>query len=339
LLRKGTHHCKHLQASWNKYGEELFKFEVIEQYGSADQLEAAEDKWLLEHVGKPHCYNTGRSAKAPWRGTKGMGLAPMSGARLTEDAKQRLREAALEQWKHSDPRTGRAHSSEVREKISTRVQQAVADGRAGRFIPSEETRAKMSAALKGNQNAAGHERTEEHRQKLSEAAKGNQHWLGKTHSPESREKMGRAVVAIPPGSDPVRYATISELRAAVGLAPPTVNRALKSGLSLTRGPYTGWRFHYAGAEPVPLPASPEIPAEYADLPRTREEAKAQGAKEYFTGKPCSRGHVAPRITAGACTECRREDWGASNKKRAENGRTDEDRAAARRRYYERKGRA
>lgn len=314
LLRRGTHHCRHLQASWNKYGEELFKFEVVEQCESADQLEAAEDKWLLEHVGKPHCYNTGRSAKAPWRGTKGMGLAPMSGARLTDEAKQRLREAALEQWKHSDPRTGRTHSPEVREKISTQVQQAVADGRAGRFIPSEETRAKMSAALKGNQNAAGHERTEEHRRKLSEAAKGNQHWLGKTHSPESREKMGKGVVAIDPDGVAHAYPTISMLRDAMGLNPPTIHRALQSGRPLARGPYTGWRFHYADAEPVPLPASPEIPAEYADLPRTRAEAKRVGARKYFTGEPCTHGHVAPRYTKGQCVVC------AADEQRARKGR-------------------
>ena len=68
LLRKGAHHCKHLQNAWNKYGEELFKFEVIEHVGSTEGLEAAEDVWLRQHVGKSHCYNSGRSAKAPWRG-------------------------------------------------------------------------------------------------------------------------------------------------------------------------------------------------------------------------------------------------------------------------------
>lgn len=38
--------------------------------------------------------------------------------------------------------------------------------------------------------------------------------------------------------------------------------------------------------------------------RTRAEALASGSARYFTGKPCSRGHIAPRYTAGrACSEC------------------------------------
>jgi len=245
LLRRGTHHCKHLQAAWSKYGEDRFRFEVVEQCSAADQLESAEDRWLVEHVGEPYCYNSGRSAKAPWRGTKGMGIAPMSGKSLTDGAKQQLREAALSQWETSDPRTGRTHSDETRAKISEKIQQALAEGRGGKFIPSEETRAKMSAALRGNQNAKGHERSEEHRRKLSESAKGNQHWLGRSHTEEARIKMGVAVVAIDPEGVEHPYATISMLRAAMGLNPPTVHRALGSGTPLTKGRYAGWLFYYA----------------------------------------------------------------------------------------------
>lgn len=40
----------------------------------------------------------------------------------------------------------------------------------------------------------------------------------------------------------------------------------------------------------------------------RKDALAHCLPEYFTGKPCSRGHVAQRQTAnGTCVECRRED--------------------------------
>jgi group I intron endonuclease len=245
LLKKGTHHCKHLQAAWNKYGEDVFKFEVVEHVSSRDALEAVEDQWLLEHVGKPHCYNSGRSAKAPWRGTKGMGIAPMSGKNLTAEVKQTLREATLRQWQESDPRTGYKHSDETKAKISEKVQQAVADGRGGKFIPSEETRAKMSASLKGNQNAKGHERTEEHRRKLAEANKGNQNWLGKSHSEESRMKMGKAVAAVDPEGVEHHYPTITMLREAMDLTPPTVHRAMESGKPLSKGRYKGWSFRRA----------------------------------------------------------------------------------------------
>lgn len=36
---------------------------------------------------------------------------------------------------------------------------------------------------------------------------------------------------------------------------------------------------------------------------SRKEAKQQGLLRYFTGKPCSRGHICERRTTGGCIEC------------------------------------
>lgn len=52
-----------------------------------------------------------------------------------------------------------------------------------------------------------------------------------------------------------------------------------------------------------------------DYPKTRAEAKATGAKYYFTGEPCKHGHVAPRKTKGACVECVRIEWKTTLEKR------------------------
>lgn len=38
-----------------------------------------------------------------------------------------------------------------------------------------------------------------------------------------------------------------------------------------------------------------------------KEAKAQGLKRYFTGKPCKRGHIAERHVSGGCVVCSAED--------------------------------
>ena len=54
-----------------------------------------------------------------------------------------------------------------------------------------------------------------------------------------------------------------------------------------------------------------------NLPKTRSEAKAQGAKLYFTGEPCKHGHVAPRKTKGACVECLKVEWSEALVKRAD----------------------
>ena len=69
------------------------------------------------------------------------------------------------------------------------------------------------------------------------------------------------------------------------------------------------------------------------LPKTRTEAKTTGAKYYFTGEACVRGHIAPRKTKGACIECMREDWVIDNEKRKGKPKSEASKAAGRK-YYE-----
>ena len=240
LLRKGTHHCKHLQAAWSKYGEDVFKFEVVERLSSWEELEPAEDRWLLEHVGQPYCYNSGRSARAPWRGVFGSDH-PNYGKVTPDSVKRLLSYATKEQWRVSDPRTGKQHSEEVKKKMSARVQQAVAEGRAGKFIPSEETRRKMSESLKGNQNAKGHVRSEEHRRKLAESARGNQNWLGRNHTAESREKMSKQIREV---TTDTLFVSLSAALEHYSLKMPTLRRALKTGKPISKGPCEGLQFRY-----------------------------------------------------------------------------------------------
>jgi 5-methylcytosine-specific restriction endonuclease McrA len=74
------------------------------------------------------------------------------------------------------------------------------------------------------------------------------------------------------------------------------------------------------------------------LPKSRAEAKATGAKYYFTGEPCKHGHVAPRKTKGACIECLKVEWEKANTERAEYFRQYNQSEAgkeAKQRYYER----
>jgi 5-methylcytosine-specific restriction endonuclease McrA len=71
-----------------------------------------------------------------------------------------------------------------------------------------------------------------------------------------------------------------------------------------------------------------------DHPKTRAEAKATGAKLYFTGEPCVRGHIALRKTKGACVECVKEDCAVDNEKRKAKPKSEAAKAAGKR-YYER----
>lgn len=72
---------------------------------------------------------------------------------------------------------------------------------------------------------------------------------------------------------------------------------------------------------------------FMDYPTNRADAKAQKAKYYFTGKPCSKGHIALRKTKGCCVECMKEDWIKDNERRKELPKSEASKAAGRR-YYE-----
>jgi hypothetical protein len=70
-----------------------------------------------------------------------------------------------------------------------------------------------------------------------------------------------------------------------------------------------------------------------DYPKTRKEAKETNSLFYFTGEPCSRGHIALRKVKGVCVECMKEDWAIDNEKRKSKPKTEAAKAAGRR-YYE-----
>ena len=69
-------------------------------------------------------------------------------------------------------------------------------------------------------------------------------------------------------------------------------------------------------------------------PKTRAEAKRIGATHYFTGEPCTRGHIALRKTKGACVECLKEDWVKDNERRKLLPKSEASKEAGRK-YYQR----
>jgi len=70
-----------------------------------------------------------------------------------------------------------------------------------------------------------------------------------------------------------------------------------------------------------------------EYPNNRAEAKLTGAKFYFTGVACSRGHIALRKVKGACVDCIKEDWKIDNEKRKDKPKSEAAKQAGKR-YYE-----
>ena len=245
-LRKNRHHCKHLQSAWNKYGEASFVFHVIETIPMEQSLRQAEDVWLAEHVGQPYCYNKSKYSDSPMRGVA-KEQHPNFGKLMSQKQKDLISKGLKEFYAEditNHPRFGKRHSEETKAKISAKIQEALANGKAGKFIPSEETRQKMSESLKGNKCAAGHVRTDAEKEAIRQRMLGNQNWLGKQHTEEAKAKMSRAVIATSPSGVQTTYTSITALRKEMGLTPPTVDRALKSGKPLSKGKHAGWSFSY-----------------------------------------------------------------------------------------------
>jgi len=243
-LRRGVHHCAHLQASWNKYGEEKFTFKVIANVPDGESLQEAEDAWLISHVGKSHCYNAGLRSGAPMRGIQ-KERHPNFGKPISEEQRQQI-STTLKDFYAQDyanhPRVGKQHTDETKAKISAKVNKAVAEGRGGAFIPSEETRQKMSEALKGNQNALGYKRTDAEREAIRQRTLGNQNFLGKKHTEEAKQKMRKQVLEQTSGQI---FDSLTAVLTHYQMTMPTLRRALVAGKPITKGKFVGLVFVYA----------------------------------------------------------------------------------------------
>lgn len=252
LLRKGKHHCKHLQAAWNKYGEDCFKFEVIERFSdevSNTELEAAETKWLDEHHGKDHCYNTGRTAEAPWRGVFGI-AHPLYEISRQHDTRAKISES-LKQFfaEHPElhPRLGKKHTPEAKEKMAKKVvHSGEAHYRFGKTL-SEDVRRKIGDTQRGVKKGP-RAISEAGRASIRAAADAGHysHWQGKHHTEEAKAKMSKRVVEITTGTE---YASLTKALEATGLKMPTLHRALKTEKPIRSGPCAGLTFRYLTLPP------------------------------------------------------------------------------------------
>lgn len=170
LLIRGEHINRHLQYSWNKYGEDAFDFDIliVAPVCTLDDIEQA----YLDDPETSH-FNMARDA-----------VSPMRGRRFSEESRAKISEA----------QTGRRHSEETRAKIS-------ASNKGKNHGPmSDETRAKISASNSGRTHAPlsddvrakisaskkGVRLSDEHRSKLSAARK------GRVLTPETKAKIGAA---------------------------------------------------------------------------------------------------------------------------------------------------
>lgn len=118
-LNHGKHINKHLQASWNKYGQEAFIFSVLEECDE-NKLQEREEYYISYY----DSYNNGYNLTTGGEGTPGRVLSDEEKLKISRfhkgkiiSEKQRL-QISLRTKGENNPFYGKTHSLETKEKIS-----------------------------------------------------------------------------------------------------------------------------------------------------------------------------------------------------------------------------
>jgi group I intron endonuclease len=172
-LKLGQHHSPILQAAWNKYGENAFVMELVEEVRVA-RLRCVEQRYI--ETLHPE-YNIALDTTSPMRGRKQSAehIAKRANAKRGKplSLETKLKIAATLRGRKLGPRT-----QEVRNKISQSLN--------GHSV-SKTTRAKIGSAN------LGFIHTDETKKQIGIASSlrmaGNQIWLGKKHTDATREKL------------------------------------------------------------------------------------------------------------------------------------------------------
>lgn len=181
-LKAGNHHSQKLQRAWAKYGEDAFKFEILELIDGDDALLAAEQRWIDQLDCARRGYNVaalaGRTVGVQWSAER-------------REAQSKARRGIPKSPEHArsvaEALIGHAVSDEARRKISEKAKER---------YKSKEARDKIGAANRGRK------RTDEVKKKLSEAQRAAytperraaiaERMLKSRHSDEAKAKIAES---------------------------------------------------------------------------------------------------------------------------------------------------
>jgi group I intron endonuclease len=208
-LRRNEHKNPRLQAAWNKYGEEMFVFEVIEEIAPDRNAFDVENTYLHKVVGQENCYNINTDAI-------GMrtGIAHTEASKAKVSASRKGKAAGEDHYRY-----GQTVSEEVRQKIGD-TQRGKPKG-PGRKV-SEAGKAKIRANI--------------------EAGRSHMHWLGRTHTEEAKQKLRKQVLEQTSGQI---FDSLTAVLTHYQMTMPTLRRALVAGKPITKGKFVGLVFVYA----------------------------------------------------------------------------------------------
>jgi len=177
ILNKNQHLNQHLQSAWNKYGEENFTFELLEEYEERF-LSSMEHWWcnMLNTHNRKYGYNIEPTS-------------PFGMIHLSEETKEKLSKA-LKGRKGTF--LGRKHNEESKKKMSDvkkgkKVSSELIEKRRQKQVGKKRTKEQKEEMSKSRK---GRKFTEEHKKNISNAKKGKpSNRKGAKHSEETKEKI------------------------------------------------------------------------------------------------------------------------------------------------------
>lgn len=195
-LNNNRHHNSYLQRAWNKYGEDSFCFDILEEC-SEDLLNEKECYYieLLKSTNKNYGYNLVSGGTLNRRFTTEV-LEKMSKAKIgrvhSEETREKLRKFHTGR-KLSEETKQKLRESHKKENLSKETLEKMITAKKGKH-PSKESREKMSKSHMGricteetreklSKSNMGHEVSEETKEKLRKAN------VGRKLSEESKEKV------------------------------------------------------------------------------------------------------------------------------------------------------
>jgi group I intron endonuclease len=212
-LRRGTHRNKHLQASFNKYGDLAFAVAILELVSDPSLLIEREQVYidLLNSAGR-NGYNQSPTAGS----TLGINRPPFS-----EEWRSKLSNATKGE---KNPFYGRKHSEEARQQIAAKARVRMADPTKNYFY---------DRSLIGELNGMyGKTHSVEARAKIGAASQGRK-WSPELRMQMSRYRKGRtllknrkAVIQIKDGTEIARFTGVQEAALSVGRSIQSLSMCL-----------------------------------------------------------------------------------------------------------------
>lgn len=217
-LKKGIHKNPRLQAAWNKYGSDMFVFEVIEEIPEGRNTFDVENTYLMKCVGQPDCYNINKDA-----------FVPRLGQVLNEETKKAI----------SNSRKGK-HAGDQHYRYGTKL--------------SEEVKAKISATQKGRPNKMkGQKMSEQGRANVIASIKRGKDSPSYGRRPTNAEDLQKKIFIQKPDGSIESYPSLTYVRDTFGVSLMTIIRACKSGRPIKLGSLAGYKMSYSPITTIDIP--------------------------------------------------------------------------------------